>query len=413
MTPNPLRFIWKNISSVLLAVALSIAVWVSAVIASDPNEERALAQNPILELEGLSSDLAQTLELPEVVEVYLRAPKSVWDEIDLNPGLVQAKIDVTDLEEGEYELPLDIDFSITPVQLVEVKPGTAQIKLEPLLSDTEKIQPVVRGEPALGFHAGVPVLSQDTVQVSGPQSLVEKISELQVILDVTSLRESIVSDMSLTAVDDDGRAISGLTFTPSKVKVTLPIVQSGGYRDVAVKVETLGQPVSGYRVTNITISPPTVTLYSSDPQIVAEMPGYVSTQPLDLRDLDDDMEVRLTLDLPDDVTIVGGEQSVQVQVGIAAVETSISLSVPIGIIGLGTGLEAVVSPESVDIFLTGPLPILDDLTTDDIIIFVDLTDLEAGSHLVGLQVEILPERVVQEAINPDTIEVTIIESGDS
>jgi YbbR domain-containing protein len=102
-----------------------------------------------------------------------------------------------------------------------------------------------------------------------------------------------------------------------------------------------------------------------------------------------------------------------VQVGIAAVETSISLSVPIGIIGLGTGLEAVVSPESVDIFLTGPLPILDDLTTDDIIIFVDLTDLEAGSHLVGLQVEILPERVVQEAINPDTIEVTIIESGDS
>jgi YbbR domain-containing protein len=197
------------------------------------------------------------------------------------------------------------------------------------------------------------------------------------------------------------------------VKMTVGIIQSGGYRDVAVKVETVGQPVTGYRVTNIIISPPTVTLFSSDPQLVAEMPGYVSTQLLDLTEIDDDKEVRLTLDLPEGVTIVGDEQSVEVQIGIAAVETSISLAVPISVIGLGPDLEAVVSPESVDIFLTGPLPILDDLTSDSVIILVDLTDLEPGSHLVEPQIEILPERVVQEAINPDTIEVSITENGGS
>jgi YbbR domain-containing protein len=212
-------------------------------------------------------------------------------------------------------------------------------------------------------------------------------------------------------VDGNGGIIQGLTLTPDQVKMTVNVVQSGGYRDVAVKVETVGQPISGYRVTNIIISPPTVTLFSSDPQVVAEMPGYVSTQPLDLTEIDDDKEVRLTLDLPSGVTIVGEEQSVQVQIGIAAVETSISLSVPITVIGLGTGLEAVVSPESVDIFLTGPLPILDDLTSEDVLIYVDLTDLEPGSHLVEPQVEILSDRVVQEAINPDTIEITISESG--
>jgi YbbR domain-containing protein len=411
MTSNPFRFIWRNISSVLLAIALSITVWVSAVIANDPNEDRDMSPKPVLEVEGLGSGLAQTLELPAVVEVRLRAPLSVWEEIDQNPGLIRAKIDVSDLGEGEYELPVQMDFGITPVQLVEVKPKTAQVKLEPLMSGVKTIRSVLQGEPALGFHAGNPELSQDSVRVSGPQSLIEKISEVRLIIDVTGARESIVSDILLTPVDENGQMISGLTLTPNQVKVTLPIVQSGGYRDVAVKVETIGQPVSGYRVTNIVISPPTVTLFSSDPQTVAEMPGYVSTQPLDLTELNDDKEVRLALDLPEGVTIVGDEQSVEVQIGIAAVETSISLSVPINVIGLGPGLKVVVSPESVDVFLTGPLPILDSLTSEDIIVFVDLTGLDAGSFLVGPQVEILQDRVVQEAINPDTIEVTITRNG--
>jgi YbbR domain-containing protein len=411
MTSNPFRFLWKNISSVLIAVALAITVWVSAVIANDPNVERDLSPKPRLVAVGIGNGLVQTMDLPEEIEVRLRAPLSVWDEIDLDPSLIQTKVIFSGLGEDEYELDVQVTFGTAPVQLVEVKPKTVQVKLEPLVSRVETIRSVLQGEPALGFHAGFPGLSQDLTEVSGPQSLVEQMAEVRAILDISGARESILSDVFLTPVDANGQIIQGLTLTPDQVKMTVNVVQSGGYRDVAVKVETVGQPVSGYRVTNIIISPPTVTLFSSDPQVVAEMPGYVSTQPLDLTEIDDDKEVRLTLDLPEGVTIVGEEQSVQVQIGIAAVETSISLSVPITVIGLGTGLEAVVSPESVDIFLTGPLPILDDLTSEDVLIYVDLTDLEPGSHLVEPQVEILSDRVVQEAINPDTIEITISESG--
>jgi YbbR domain-containing protein len=105
--------------------------------------------------------------------------------------------------------------------------------------------------------------------------------------------------------------------------------------------------------------------------------------------------------------MVGEEQSVQVQVGIAALETSINLTVPIQIIGLGAGLEAEVSPTTVDVFLTGPVTVLDSLKPEDIIVFVSLTDLGPGSYLVEPQVDILPDKVVLENINPPTIEVII------
>jgi YbbR domain-containing protein len=409
MTTNPLRFLVKNINSILLASALAISVWVSAVIASDPNEERDLDHHPVLELVGLGDGLVQTEAIPTDVEVRLRAPQSVWEDIDQEPEVIHAKVDLSDLGEGEYELEVTMTFDITPVQLVELHPQKVAIKLEPLVSQVESIRPLLQGEPALGFQANEPVLSERMVQVSGPQSSIEQVNEIRAELSILGARESITSDVTLTPIDIDGEEIQGLILSPEQVKMAVEIIQSGGYRDVAVKVETVGQPVSGYRVTNISVSPPTVTLFSSNPQLVIGMPGYVSTKPLDLTQIDDDKEVRVTLALPEGVIIVGDEQSVQVQIGIAAVETSISLTIPINIIGLGAGLQAVVSPESIDILLTGPLPILDDLTSESVLIFVDLTDLDPGSHLVEPQVEILTNRVVQEALNPDTIQVTITE----
>ncbi len=409
MTTNPLTYLIKNFNSILLALALAISVWVSAVIASDPNEQRDLDYRPPLELIGLGEGLVQTEVLPANVEMRLRAPLSVWDDIEQEPEAVNAIVDLTDLEEGEYELDVDVIFDITPVQVVELHPQKVSVKLEPLVSQMMSIRPLLQGEPALGFHANDPILSEGLVQVSGAQSSLQQMDEIRAELSITGARESITSEVELTAVDSDGEQIQGLILSPNQVKMTVEIIQSGGYRDVAVKVETVGQPVSGYRVTNISVSPPTVTLFSSNPQLVAGMPGYASTQPLDLTQIDDDKEVRVTLDLPDGVIIVGDEQSVKVQIGIAAIETSISLTIPINIIGLGSGLQAVVSPETIDIFLTGPLPILDDLTSESVLIFVDLTDLGPGSHLVEPQVEILPDRVVQEAINPDTIQVTITE----
>ena len=175
-------------------------------------------------------------------------------------------------------------------------------------------------------------------------------------------------------------------------------------------VETEGNLRNGFRISNVSVFPRTVTLFSNDPDLVDELPGFISTLPLDLTDASGDIESRISLDLPDGVVLVGDEQSVQVIIGIAAIESGLTLRVPIEIIGLTPGLEAAVSPEFVDVFLFGDLSELENLNSDDIRVFVNLTDLEVGSHLVSPQEEILPENVVVDAISPDTIQVVISES---
>ncbi len=413
MLTNPLNYLWINKNTFLAAFLLAVTVWVSAVYASDPIEEGSLLYDPVLEIVDLDDGLVQVNELDEVVKVQLRAPRSVWEKINDGTDVVRAQLDVTGLEAGEYDIQVTLDYSVSPIDIIDIQPSYVPIKIENFITKEETILAMLQGEIALGFKGNIPVLSEDHAEISGPQSLVEQVEEVHAVVRVSDARETITSQVTLKPVDSNGQVVNGVTLSPDRVTATVEIVQEGRYRDVAVKVETVGQPASGYRVTNISVSPPTLTLFSENRQLIADMPGYVSTHPVDLTDYNDDLEIRLALDLPEGVTIVGDEQSVQVQIGIAAFETSITLTVPINIVGLGEGLEAVVSPEFVDIFLTGPQPILEDLAPEDILIIANLANLETGSYQIEPQVEVLPDRVSINAITPELIEViiTVVDSS--
>jgi YbbR domain-containing protein len=153
-------------------------------------------------------------------------------------------------------------------------------------------------------------------------------------------------------------------------------------------------------------------VFSENPQLVEQLPGYVNTKPLDLTGVDGYLETILELDLPNGVTVVG-DPAILVQVNVTALETSMSISREIEIIGLLPGLSAEVSPKQVSVRVSGPVPILDNLTLRDIRVVVDLTNLEIGVHTVTPTVEILPADVIWEDISPTTVEIVIEEGSAS
>jgi YbbR domain-containing protein len=400
------RFMVKNLGTMGIALVMALTVWVLAVLAADPNQERVVPGGVPIQIIGASDSLIQLNPVPTNVNLRLTAPESVWAQLDTQGGII-AQVDYSGLEAGEHTLPIQILVSASPVRVVEFSPSTVTILLENEVEKQVAIETSIIGSPALGFQADQLTVSDPWTVISGPESLVSEVDHVRAELDIEGARDTITAEVSLIPVDSEGLRITGVTLTPGVVTLIQPITQSGGYRDVAVKVETTGLLASGYRVTNVSVSPPTVTVFSSDPVVVAQMPGFVSTLPLDLAGANDDITIRLALILPEGVSVVGDEQSVTVQISIAGIETSISLNVPVEAIGLGSGLAAVISPESVDLILTGPLPILEDLLDAEVRVFVDLTDLPEGTHLVEPVAEILANGVVVDSISPVTLEVVI------
>lgn len=409
MLTQPFKFLIRNWETFLLAFLLSVAVWVSAVVASDPNKEDQFPNQIPIEVIGLSEDLEILGNLPDTATIGIRAPQSLWDELLADPELINAKMDFTNLDKGEHLVPVEISFGIAPVELTSIDPELVTVVLEMEVSKQVDVTIETIGELALGYEIQEIITETNEVTITGPESLVSQATDVIGRITITDARQDVIDQIRLIAVDETGLQISGVHLSSSEVFTTVKIVQSGGYREVVVKVETVGTLPSGYRLTNISVFPPTITVFSSNPQAVAEMPGFVSTEPIDLREATDDIEIRLSLDLPDQVVMVGEEQSVEVQVGIAAIETTIALTRPIEILELGPGLMATLSPESVEIFLTGPLSVLDNLDPEDVTVFISLTELGPGTHLAETLAEVLSEEVVIESINPDTIEVIITE----
>lgn len=402
-----LNWLISNLKTFLLACIMAVAVWVSAVTAADPDEARVYPRPIPLEVLGQDPRLVIVGSLPEQVNVTMRAPRSTWEQLTSTDGQVRAVLDLSGLEAGEHRLPVQLQVTTQPVRVVSVTPQTLDVKLELLATKVLPIQLSLRGEPAIGYEAGAARITPQEVTVSGPQSRVEQVVDVRADLSIAGVRQDAQNTLTLRLLDAAGLPVSGLTVKPETAQVFIPITQQGGYRDIAVKVNVRGQVAAGYRLTAISVFPPVLTVYSQNPALVKDLPGFIETEPLNLNGASQDIDTRLPLVLPRGVSIVG-EQTVQVQVGIDTIEGSLSLNdVVISVVGLAPGTEAVISPDRLDVILTGPLPLLDKLTATDVRFFVDLTGLPVGTHQVVPQAEIYITDIEVQSLNPATVEVII------
>lgn len=408
-----LRWVVDNYRTFLWALALAVAVWISSVTSSDPNQTRALDAPVPVEIIGQSSNLIFSNTIPKEVEIVLRAPNSVWKIIDADPKVVRVILDVSGLSAGSHTAELQVQVNARPVQIVSVAPKTVDFTLEPLITKSIDVDLEITGEASVGYQVGAPSLEPGTILVAGAQSQVEKVSRANISINLDNQRESIDQTLKVALLDEDGDKVEGLSVTPETILVSLPVSQQGGYRDVAVKVTTLGRVATGYRLTDISVFPPVVTIYSADPTLVNSLPGVLETQPLDLQNVQEDIATRVKLSLPPGVTVIG-EQTVLVQAGVSPIESSVTISSErIEIVGLDSELNVQISPTSVDIILSGPLPLLETLTRQSVRVTVDLTGLSAGTYQLSPTVEVLVANVVVESILPNTIEVVLtpLESG--
>ncbi|MFZ5857784.1 MAG: YbbR-like domain-containing protein [Chloroflexota bacterium] len=397
----------KNWRSLLWALLLSVAVWIAAVTAADPDDQRIYGKPVSIEIVGQDSGLVIVGEIPSQVEVTLRAPRSVWDRIDGQEKPIRAVVDLSGLSAGDHSVRVQVQVSENPARVVSVSPASFTVTLEPLASRVFTVGLTLNGQPATGYQAGNPSLDPLEVLVSGAESLVGQVDRARIAVNLTGTRESVNQTVDVQLLDKNNRVLRGLSVNPASVLVNIPVAQQGGYRDVAVKVIVQGQVANGYLLTNLSVFPPIVTVFSTDPTLVNELPGIVQTQPLELRGASEDISTRLALELPEGISVVG-EQSVQVQVGIEPIISNLTLSnVKIEVVGLGDGLAAQVSPIEVDVILSGPAPLLDSLLVQDIRVTVDVTNFGAGVYQLTPQVEILISNIDVESVLPNTVEVVI------
>ena len=396
-----------NLRMFLWALVLALAVWVAAVTSSDPNEVRVYPTPINVQIVGQDSGMIITGNVPHQVQLTLRAPRSVWDQITAKPDSVRAILDLSGLKPGQHQLNLQIQVDERPVQIIKVSPDSIALTLEPLVTQTFPLNVDIAGQPAVGYQAGNPTVDVIQVTVNGAKSLVSRVKRISVSVNMAGARGDISSSASITAYDDTNQAVNGINIQPQTAHITLPISQQSGFRDLAVKVVARGQVANGYRLDNISVFPPVVTVYSSNSELVSSLPGVVETQPLALQNMNSTINTSLGLNLPSGVSVIG-DPNVLIEADISAIESSLTLSNEnVEVTGLASDMSAQISPATVDVIISGPLPMLNTLTHQDVRITVDVTGLNEGTHQLTPSVQILVSNLQVESILPGTVEVIL------
>jgi len=403
------RVLTSNLSSALLALFLSVVVWVVAVYDKAPPRTDYFPGVPIKVI-NLGENLVIISPVPNEVRVRLRALASTWDNLQL--GSFQATLDLADLRAGAHEVPITIETVEQGVVILSTEPSQVSVSLQEIDSRKVRIKVKVLDEESipLGYISRVPVATPEQITISGPKTTVAQVAEAVIEVSLKNARETVVRQEAPLLLDATGSRIQGLTVSPPSVAVTVAIERQVGYRDVTVRAVTQGAPASGYWISNISVDPALVTVYGQQ-SVIESLTGYLDTQPMDVGDATRDVIKRVPLALPEGVLVLGagaGKEGILVQISIQPLMGGQTVQRELQVRNLRFGLIVTPSLTSVDIILSGPLPSLQELKPEDVQVILDLFGLSPGTHKVTPRV-ILPQGLGLEvkSIVPDIVEVTI------
>jgi len=392
----------SNVPLMVLALILAALAWVVAVEESDPTlEERYPQAIPVTPSE-LPEGMVIVGEFDERVQVTIRAPRSVWNPLAVDDFAVT--VELTDLGAGIHQVAVHVTLNKQPSRVVLVEPEYVTLELETEVERTVPVHVQVKGEPTLGYIRRALAATPRQVTVSGPSTYVTRVVEAFTSVSVQDANADIEGEFQLQLQDSENQPVPYVTLTPEVVNVRIPIEPSSYYRSLAVKVVLEGNIAPDYSNPYISVEPPSVTVFGS-PGVIAALPGFIETEPIDVEGAQADVIVRPALNVPPDVAVVSGQQ-VEVKISIEAIQSSLTMEITPELQGLRPGLTATVSPETVEVILNGPLPLLETLEADDVRVVLDLFDLPCETHQIEPQV-VVPEGVTAQNILPATVQVDI------
>lgn len=399
-----LRWVWSNLGLILLSLALSILVWATAVEQENPTLEQDFPSAIPVSLTNTPEGMIAYGQTEARVSVVLRAPQSVWR--GLRPEDIRAFVNLSGLKPGTHSLPVQVQVNVGPVQVRRVEPATLLVHLEAIAWSEVPVRVRLDGNTPLGYIARPPESEVLTVTVSGPESLVAQVAEAQAVVSVEGRRADVDGEFDLQPYDAQGKVVPYITLAPSRITVHVAVEQLSGFRDLPVTARLTGQVASGYRISGISVDPPVVTVYGA-PEVISQIPGYLETAPVDLKNTRESLEVRMPLNTPEGVSLLMKEPVVTVRVTVVPIEGSMTVRRPVEVQGLTPGLTATIAPEEVEVILNGPLPALEELRPEDVRVLVDLFGLNAGRYSLEPQVVVAPPEVVVGAVLPATVQVEI------
>jgi YbbR domain-containing protein len=384
----------------LFALVLSIALWSRLTLEQNP-ERRDLYPTEIpVEAGSMPNGLVVANDI-QPVRLRISAPSQSWRTLE--PVSFRAKVDLADISPGLVQRDVQVEVSDPEVKVLEVMPARVSVRVEELRNVTVPVRVNQLGSVPFGYRiSGEPSLTPPTVQISGPSSAVERVTEAAVTVRLDDVKSTVDQSLKPEPRGPTG-AISGVRIEPQLVTVTLRVEQIAGSKTVSVVPEVRGQPATGYWQGRIAVEPAAVQVVA-EPSLLEQI-TVINTAPVDIAGADADVVRAVALQRPTGVTVVG-EQNATVRVSIQALQGQQVRDAAVTLQGVPEGRPASASPAVVQVTLSGPQPVLARLQVQDIVATANADGLGEGTAGVLVAVRV-PDGITVDRVVPERVTITV------
>ncbi|MDR1209621.1 MAG: hypothetical protein LBK41_04840 [Clostridiales bacterium] len=271
--------------------------------------------------------------------------------------------------------------------VVEKSPETVSVILEKYTRSEKELTVHTTGKTADGYTSLPKEVEPITVDVTGPLSLVSKVSEVAVTVSVQGAVSAVTETVTPVALDFEGNEVADVTISPKELEVTVPIYKLA--KIPINKPEYRGEPPEGYVVTGIDWNPKYAEVMGTEEELAAQDP--IALMPLEgIGEMTANAKESYDLlaYLPMNIQIVNGTQrEIVVDIFIEPEETKTVEIAGDEIRFIGTA-PGDFSPELILVEVIGARSLIEELDVSKISLVAETSELEPGEHEITVGVNL-------------------------
>lgn len=299
----------------LVCVLLSFCLWIYVNNVETTVKTYTLKNVPVklvnveaLKNYGLALSPGQKFE----VNLNLEGPSKYIYSVNQNDFTIQADLSEYALKNGENNIPVQI---INYPQQVNIKNNgylIVKVKLEPLEQKTFDTVSDVNVTFAPNVYKDSINFTSEKVEVSGPQSAVNKVKTVALVGSLDNVSESMVRSFKYEALDANNNVVKDVTL--SKSSGELSVLTNTG-KKVNVVAEFKGQLPNGITLLSTEISQNSVNIVGDKSAL--EGVSTLKTEPIDLTNITGNTKKTVQIVLPSGVKVAGGNNTVTVNINVS------------------------------------------------------------------------------------------------
>lgn len=383
---------WLSQTTTLLFISLFLAVVIFIVIDQkivvfNSNSAEVLKNQPV---KVIYNEEAYVVDgLPEVVDVTLIGNKTDL-YIAKQSSTQDLTIDLSGLQPGTHRVNIEYNQNVGDIEYM-VNPSVATVIIYQKVSETRTLSTDILNEDHLNSTLVVKDLKYDSDQVvvKGAEHQLKDVAYVKALVDIDNLSSQQVGtvslkDVPLKAYDSNGEVVN-VEIVPKSIDVNVELISPS--KELPIKIIPKGEVSFGQAISSISTNETKVTVYGDED--VLEKLTYIPVE-LNVADLKTDKEFKVEISKPVGVkSLSTSNLTVNIKLGESSNKTLSGVGIEYrNLDETKYTVQAVdESASKVDVILKGVSNVINSITTDDVIAYIDLDQYQAGEYEVEVQVE--------------------------